>query len=46
MLGIDEFEAGQKYTYMQMLHKSMFIQNTIEWQKSAMDIYMNKENIW
>ena len=34
----DEFEAGQKYTYVQMLHKSMFIQNTNEWQKSAMVI--------
>ena len=29
----DEFEIGQRYTYMQMLCKSMFIQNKIEWQK-------------
>ena len=29
----DEFEIGQRYTYMQMLLKSMFLQNTIEWQK-------------
>ena len=29
----DEFEIGQRYTYMQIMLKSMFIQNTIEWQK-------------
>ena len=36
----DEFEVWQRYTCMRMLSKSMFLQNTIEWQKfSNCNIY-------
>mgnify|MGYP006897291029 CR=1 FL=1 len=29
----DEYEIGQRFTYMRMLLQSILIQNTIEWQK-------------
>ena len=37
----DEFEVEQKHTQMQMLRKSMFIQNNVNGKISVTVIYIN-----